>query len=91
MWHRKTERGGLHLSRGKAFSIRISKQEKTGESLFLQRMAISLCAGVAKKKKKKKKNGVPVVAQWLPSPTGNHEVAGLVPSPAQWVEDPVLP
>ena len=35
--------------------------------------------------------GVPVVAQWLTNPTRNHEVAGLVPALAQWVNDPALP
>ena len=34
--------------------------------------------------------GVPVVAQWLTNPTRNHEVSGLIPGLAQWVEDPVL-
>ena len=35
--------------------------------------------------------GVPVVAQWLTNPTRNHEVAGLVPDLAQWVDDLALP
>ena len=39
----------------------------------------------------KESSGVPVVAQWLTNPTGNHEVAGSVPALAQWVKDPVLP
>ena len=29
--------------------------------------------------------GVPVVAQWLTSPTKNHEVAGSIPGLTQWV------
>ena len=41
------------------------------------------------KKKRKKKDikkyaGIPVVAQWLMNPTGNHEVSGSIPGLAQW-------
>ena len=35
--------------------------------------------------------GVPLVAQWLMYPTRNHEVVGLIPGLAQWVEDLALP
>ena len=35
--------------------------------------------------------GVPIVAQWLTNPTRNHEVVGLIPGLAQWVEDLALP
>ena len=40
---------------------------------------------------KKVTTGVPIVARWLTNPTGNHEVEGLIPGLAQWVEDPALP
>jgi len=40
---------------------------------------------------KRQEIGVPVVAQWLANPTGNHGVAGSVPGLAQWVEYLALP
>ena len=43
------------------------------------------------KESKISKTGVPVVVQQLMNPTRNHEVAGLVPGLAQWVEDLALP
>ena len=34
---------------------------------------------------------VPVVTQWLTNLTRNHEVVGLIPALAQWVNDLALP
>ena len=34
---------------------------------------------------------VPVVVQWLTTPTRNHEVVGSVPALALWVNNPALP
>jgi len=37
------------------------------------------------------KRGVPIVVEWLMNPTRSHEVAGSVPTLAQWVNNPALP
>ena len=49
-----------------------------------------LLLGIYQKKNENTNSGVPVVVQWLTNPTRNHEVAGLVPALAQWVNDPAL-
>ena len=35
--------------------------------------------------------GVPIMAQQVKNPTGTHEDTGLIPGPAQWLKDLVLP
>ena len=40
---------------------------------------------------KEANKGIPVMAQWLTNPSGNHEVSGSIPGLAQWVGDPALP
>ena len=35
-------------------------------------------------------SGVPIMAQWLTNPTGNHEVVGSIPGLAQGVKDSAL-
>ena len=34
--------------------------------------------------------GVPVMAQWVKTPTSIHEDVGSIPGLAQWVKDPAL-
>ena len=43
------------------------------------------------KGQKTKQKGVPVMVQCLTNLTRNHEVSGLIPDLAQWVNDPALP
>ena len=64
--------------------IQLGKEE-VKLSLFADDMILYL------EKPKESTRGFPVVVQWLPNPTRNHEVSGLVPAPAQWVNDPALP
>ena len=40
---------------------------------------------------KRTTTGVPVVVQWLTNLTRKHEVVGLIPALAQWVDNPALP
>ena len=47
--------------------------------------------GLKLESKEYKYFGVPIVVQWLTNLTRNHEIAGLVPGPPQWVKDLALP
>ena len=52
-----------------------------------------LCGQKEKKYTKKREHeiGVPIMTQWLTTPTRNHEVSGSIPALAQWVNYPALP
>ena len=70
----------------------VIKMDKTlKEYVKDERVALPVAKAGIKLQYKKVKLGVPVVAQWLTNLTRNDEVAGSIPSLAQWVEDPVLP
>ena len=47
-------------------------------------------AALKRQKRQKNKKGVPVIAQWLMNPTGNHEVASSIPGLTQQIKDLVF-
>ena len=54
-------------------------------SLFLRNITYKFSEDYPIKSVSKKKFGVPVMAQELANPTGNHEVACSIPGLARWV------
>ena len=70
----------------------LSLQRLGGTFLCCKRSQKNLCSyGILVSESKRVLLGVPVVAQWLTNPTSIHQDAGLIPSLAQWVKDPVVP
>ena len=49
------------------------------------------CRNLTGKAWKLNLEGVPIVSQWVKSPTSIHKDTGWIPSLAQWVKDPGCP